>query len=43
MKKQQMISLGEKCSLYISSKKLTEKQKELLRIILEYKKKHNCI
>ena len=43
MKNKGFVTLGEKCSLYISSNKLTEKQKELLRKILEYKKKHNCI
>lgn len=43
MKNKSLITLGERCSLYISSKVLTEKQKEILRIILEYKRKHNCI
>lgn len=43
MKNRNLISLGEHCSIYISSKVLSPKMKEVLRIILEYKKKHNCI
>ena len=43
MKINGLTTLGERCSVYISSNKLTEKQKEILRIILDYKKKHGCI
>lgn len=43
MKNRKMITLGEICSVYISSKVLSDKAKEIIRIILEYKKKHNCI
>lgn len=43
MKNRNLITLGEQCSIYISSKVLSDKMKEILRIILEYKKKHNCI
>lgn len=42
MKNNKMITLGEICSVYISSKVLTEKTKEFIKIILDYKKKHNC-
>lgn len=35
-------TLGARCNLIIESKDLTEKQKELIRIIMDYKKSCGC-
>lgn len=42
-KKTGFVTLGEICDVKVVTKKLSQKQKEFLKIILDYKRKHNCL